>query len=310
MIEYYFLLKTCYHLRITTLVKSMTGFGRGAAQSDNFSIVVEMKAVNHRFLEIACRLPKQLLSREDALKKQLQQSISRGKLDVFVTLERTGTKKAVVKVDKDLAMAYHNSLIELAAACGLPQQVQLREVASFPGVVTVETAEDDEDEIASLLTAATDEAVAHMLTMQEQEGAALAADLSARLDIIEQQLQLVREAAPQVVADQKTRLEQRLSELLGAVPIDEARLANELAVFADRVDITEELTRLASHIQQFRQALAADEPVGRKLNFIQQEMLREANTIGSKASALSINRTVIEVKSELEKIREQIQNIE
>ena len=310
MIEYYFLLKTCYHLRITILVKSMTGFGRGAAQSDNFSIVVEMKAVNHRFLEIACRLPKQLLSREDALKKQLQQSISRGKLDVFVTLERTGTKKAVVKVDKDLAMAYHNSLIELAAACGLPQQVQLREVASFPGVVTVETAEDDEEEIASLLTAATDEAVAHMLTMQEQEGAALAADLSARLDIIEQQLQLVREAAPQVVADQKTRLEQRLSELLGAVPIDEARLANELAVFADRVDITEELTRLASHIQQFRQALAADEPVGRKLNFIQQEMLREANTIGSKASALSINRTVIEVKSELEKIREQIQNIE
>ena len=310
MIEYYFLLKTCYHLRITILVKSMTGFGRGAAQSDNFSIVVEMKAVNHRFLEIACRLPKQLLSREDALKKQLQQSISRGKLDVFVTLERTGTKKAVVKVDKDLAMAYHNSLIELAAACGLPQQVQLREVASFPGVVTVETAEDDEDEIASLLTAATDEAVAHMLTMQEQEGAALAADLSARLDLIEQQLQLVREAAPQVVADQKTRLEQRLSELLGAVPIDEARLANELAVFADRVDITEELTRLASHIQQFRQALAADEPVGRKLNFIQQEMLREANTIGSKASALSINRTVIEVKSELEKIREQIQNIE
>ena len=292
------------------MVKSMTGFGRGAAQSDNFSIVVEMKAVNHRFLEIACRLPKQLLSREDALKKQLQQSISRGKLDVFVTLERTGTKKAVVKVDKDLAMAYHNSLIELAAACGLPQQVQLREVASFPGVVTVETAEDDEEEIASLLTAATDEAVAHMLTMQEQEGAALAADLSARLDLIEQQLQLVREAAPQVVADQKTRLEQRLSELLGAVPIDEARLANELAVFADRVDITEELTRLASHIQQFRQALAADEPVGRKLNFIQQEMLREANTIGSKASALSINRTVIEVKSELEKIREQIQNIE
>ena len=288
----------------------MTGFGRGAAQSDNYSIVLEMKAVNHRFLEISCRLPKQLLGMEDGLKKQLQQAFSRGKLDVFVTLERTGAKNTVVKVDKELAMAYYNALVEVASACGLPSQVQLRDIASFSGVVSLDTAEDDEEEIASLLQTAAAEASANMLSMQEQEGAALAADLNSRLDLIAERLQVIRSAAPQVVADQKARLEQRLSELLGAVPVDEARLANELAIFADRVDITEELTRLASHMEQFRQTLASGEPAGRKLNFIQQEMLRETNTIGSKSSALSINSLVIEVKSELEKIREQIQNIE
>ncbi|MBR2783583.1 MAG: YicC family protein [Firmicutes bacterium] len=292
------------------MVKSMTGFGRGAAQSDNYSIVLEMKAVNHRFLEISCRLPKQLLGMEDGLKKQLQQAFSRGKLDVFVTLERTGAKNTVVKVDKELAMAYYNALVEVASACGLPSQVQLRDIASFSGVVSLDTAEDDEEEIASLLQTAAAEASANMLSMQEQEGAALAADLNSRLDLIAERLQVIRSAAPQVVADQKARLEQRLSELLGAVPVDEARLANELAIFADRVDITEELTRLASHMEQFRQTLASGEPAGRKLNFIQQEMLRETNTIGSKSSALSINSLVIEVKSELEKIREQIQNIE
>ena len=292
------------------MVRSMTGFGRGAAQSDNYAIVIEMKAVNHRFLEISCRLPKQLLSLEDSLKKQLQQGISRGKLDVFVTLERGGIKNAAVKVDKELALAYYNALVEVASTCGLPQQIQLRDIASFNGVVALETAEDDEEEIAALLSAAAEEAVAQMLAMQEREGAALKEDLSSRLDLIEQRLQVIREAAPQVVAEQKARLEQRLAELLGAVPVDEARLANELAVFADRVDITEELTRLSSHIDQFRLTLAGSEPAGRKLNFIQQEMLRETNTIGSKSSALSINSIVIEVKSELEKIREQIQNIE
>ncbi len=183
-------------------------------------------------------------------------------------------------------------------------------MTSCSGVVTLDTPEDDEEEIASLLMAAADEAAAQMLSMQEKEGAALADDLLSRLDLIEQRLQVIREAAPQVVTEQKARLEQRLADLLGAVPLDENRLANELAVFADRVDITEELTRLASHISQFRQSLSSDEPAGRKLNFIQQEMLRETNTIGSKSSALAINNIVIEVKSELEKIREQIQNIE
>ena len=292
------------------MVKSMTGFGRGAAQSDDYSIVLEMKSVNHRFLEISCRLPKQLLSMEDALKKQLQQSISRGKIDVFVTFEHLSSKNAVLKVDKELAMAYYNALVEVASACGLNQQISLRDVTSCSGVITLDTPEDDEEQIAALLAAAADEAVAHMLAMQEREGASLAEDLSSRLDLIEQRLQVIRSAAPQVVADQKTRLEQRVADLLGEVPLNEDRLANEIAVFADRVDITEELTRLASHIDQFRQSLAGSEPAGRKLNFIQQEMLRETNTIGSKSSSLSINSIVIEVKSELEKIREQIQNIE
>ena len=292
------------------MVESMTGFGRGMASGDGYSITVEMKAVNHRFLEIYTRLPKQLLSREEALKKQLQNEFSRGKIDVFVSFESAGAKKAVVKVDKELAMAYHNALAALGESLNLPSQLSLQELASMNGVLSLEAPQDDEEAIAALLTAAVAQAAEQLLLMRRQEGAALAADLLARLAFVEERAGLIAACAPQVVREQKARLEQRLAELLGATPIDENRLANELAFFADKVDISEELTRLSSHLAQFRQTLAGSGPIGRKLDFIQQEMLREANTVGSKAQALAINRTVIEVKSELEKIREQIQNIE
>lgn len=292
------------------MLKSMTGFGRGMAVSDDHRLTTEIKAVNHRFLEIAVRLPKQLVQLEDGVKKQLQTQLHRGKVDVFISFEQISAKKSLLMVDKDLAMAYHNSLLELAAACSLPPQVALRDVAAQPGVLTVMAAEDDMEAIAALLSQSVGEALDGLLQMREKEGQHLAADLSHRLDMIEQQRQSIEALAPQVVAEQQQRLEQRLSELLGAVEIDQNRLANEVAFFADKVDISEELTRLLSHCQQFRAALAAAEPIGRKLEFILQEMLREINTIGSKSNALAINQAVIEAKSELEKIREQIQNVE
>ena len=288
----------------------MTGFGRGVAQNDDYCITVEMKAVNHRFLEIYTHLPKQLFLREDALKKQVQSTLTRGKVDVFVTLEQISAKKTIVKVDKDLAIAYYNSLKELAASCRLEADVRLQNIASLSGVLSLDTPEDDEEAIAGLLTLAAEGSLSKLLAMREKEGTALCEDLLRRIDVIEDRAKQIAVFAPQVVAEQKQRLEQRIGELLDSVALDEAKLANELAFFADKVDISEELTRLTSHAAQFRDTIAKGEAAGRKLDFILQEMLREINTIGSKSNALDINKLVIEVKSELEKIREQIQNVE
>lgn len=290
--------------------KSMTGFGRGCAQSERYSIVVEMKAVNHRFLEISIRQPKQFSAFEDSLKKQIQASLDRGKVDVFVTFEYVAAKNTVVKIDTDLARAYQEALTSLSEATGISDPIRLRDVATFPGVMTTEVQEDDSEELARLLHDALGEALEAFLAMRVVEGEALAKDLSSHIDNIEAAVRGIAEFAPQVVRDQKQRLEQRIADLLGAVEVDQAKLANEIAFFADKVDISEELARLGSHMAQFRETLTFTQPIGRKLEFIVQEMLRETNTIGSKSNALDINRSVIEIKSELEKVREQIQNVE
>lgn len=292
------------------MIKSMTGFGRGIAQSEEYGVTVEMKAVNHRFLEIAVRQPKSFNMFEDGLKKQIQASVNRGKIDVYVTLDHLSAKKTTVTVDKELAIAYYNAMLELAEACQLPADLRLQNVASFNGVLSVETVEDDQEALAALLREAVAAALSGFCGMRQTEGAALYADLSAHLDMIEQSREKIVGFAPLVVAEQHEKLSQRLEDLLKGVEIDQARLANELAFFADKVDISEELARLGSHISQFRSGLESEEPVGRQLEFILQEMLREINTIGSKSNALEINKLVIAVKSELEKIREQIQNVE
>lgn len=292
------------------LVQSMTGFGRGIAQTEAYGITVEMKAVNHRFLEINARLPKQLSSKEDALKKKVQARLNRGKIDIYITLEHISAKKIAVKVDKELAIAYYKSLIELAADCHLEGAVSLQQIASLSGVLSLEATADDEEMLAALLFSALDQALDAFCEMRNQEGQALQEDLLSRLSFIEEAVKQIAAQAPTVVKEQKQRLEQRIADLLGAVELDEAKLANEIAFFADKVDVSEELTRLSSHLAQFRETLNSAEAIGRKLEFILQEMLREINTIGSKSNALDINKLVIEVKSELEKIREQIQNVE
>lgn len=289
---------------------SMTGFGRGAAQDEQYSIIVEMKAVNHRFLEINIRQPKQFFAFEDRLKKQIQGKLDRGKVDIFVTFEYVTAKKAVVKVDQELASAYQQGLQTLREITGIMDDIHLREIATFPGVMTVDTPEDDTERLATLLQQALSEALNGFLAMRATEGEALAQDLRGHLDQIETTVTKISAYAPEVVRGQKERLEQRIAELLGAVEVDQAKLANEIAFFADKVDISEELARLRSHIAQFRETLTYSVPIGRKLEFILQEMLRETNTIGSKCNALDISRLVIENKSALEKIREQIQNIE
>ncbi len=284
------------------MTNSMTGYGSGSAASEQYQLTVEVKSVNHRFLEVYSRLPKLMSPLEDRMKKQVQARLNRGKLDVFVTLEQVSAKKVSVTVDNALAMAYYNSLAELALSCGLSEQVTLHQLAAFPGVLEVQKPEDDLEELSQLLQQATDQALTALLAMRMAEGESLAADLRRRLSLINGMVTEISGYAATVVEEQRQRLQSRIADILGDIAIDEARLANELAFYADKSDITEELTRLSSHICQFEQGLAAAESIGRKLDFILQEMLREINTIGSKSNTLAISKIVIEVKSELEKI--------
>jgi len=291
-------------------MKSMTGYGRGEAQGAEYSVVVEIRSVNHRYLELYFRLPRQLNMLEDTLKKQMQSKLNRGKADVFLTLNRPGGKKIELTLDKELAIAYHNSLVQLSGITGLPLAVGAEDVAAFPGVLDQQAAEDDTEEIAALAKNALAAALEQLIEMRQREGQSLAEDICVRIAQIEAMAAEIEKFVPQLLMEQQIKLRKRVSELLEDVTVDEARLANEVAFLADRTDISEELTRLASHCRQFNETCLLPEAVGRKLDFLTQEMNREINTIGSKSNALVISNQVIEMKSALEKIREQVQNIE
>ncbi len=288
----------------------MTGFGRGEASGDAGRVTVEIKAVNHRFCEVVFRMPRQFSALEDRGRKLIQSKVARGRFEVYVAWEPSAEARAV-KVDKDLALAYYNALRQLAEEIGSNQELSLDTLAKLPEVLSVEEGELTDDEIWALLEPALTQAMAGLITMREREGAILAADLAERLDRIEAFRSAALQRAPQVVEEYRQRLTRRLEELLPPTnPVDPQRLAQEVALFADRADVTEELQRLASHIGQFRQALQSDEAVGRKLDFLVQELGREINTIGSKANDAELTAAVVAAKSELEKIREQVQNLE
>lgn len=288
----------------------MTGFGRGEASGDAGRVTVEIKAVNHRFCEVVFRMPRQFSALEDRGRKLIQSKVARGRFEVYVAWEPSAEARAV-KVDKDLALAYYNALRQLAEEIGSNQELSLDTLAKLPEVLSVEEGELTDDEIWALLEPALTQAMAGLITMREREGAILAADVAERLDRIEAFRSAALQRAPQVVEEYRQRLTRRLEELLPPTnPVDPQRLAQEVALFADRADVTEELQRLASHIGQFRQALQSDEAVGRKLDFLVQELGREINTIGSKANDAELTAAVVAAKSELEKIREQVQNLE
>lgn len=292
------------------VVRSMTGYGRGEASSLNKKISVEVKSVNHRFLEIVVRMPKQLLPLEERIKKVVQEKISRGRVDLFLTLEETGDKKRLVKVDKALGLAYYNALRELAESCKIPEKVDLVNLSQMPGVLNLEDEEDDIDAIWPLVQDAVERAIQGLATMRTVEGQKMADDLNKRSGIISQYVMEIEGRSPLVVQEYGEKLTQRIKELLGEVQVDDSKLANEVAFFADKASITEELVRLKSHLDQMEDILKSDDSIGRKLDFLVQEMNREINTIGSKANDLTINRYVVEVKGELEKVREQVQNLE
>jgi len=293
------------------MVKSMTGFGRGEAEGQGYKLTVECKSINNRYLEVAPRMPRQLLSLEDGLKKTVGSYAARGRVDVFVTLEETEDKPKTLKTDKELALAYQQGIKEIAALCGIEDKLTPEMLVRLPGVFSMEKSDDDLEVIGSLLNEALAAALTQLVAMRKQEGDKLAADLLMRRDTVLAAVAEIEKRSPLVVEEYSQKLKARIVELLDSdKPFDEGRFATEVAYFADRSSITEELIRLDSHLGQLKELLNSDESVGRKLDFLMQELNREINTVGSKANDLAINKLVIDVKSELEKIREQVQNIE
>lgn len=294
------------------MLKSMTGFGRGEYLDSGHRITVEIKAVNHRYNEIVIRMPKNLGSLEDKIRRIVANTLVRGRIDVFVTMDEYEQKKKVVRVDKELAMAYHKSLGALAELLSIPISDHLHQIATYPDVIKIEEITEDVLMLWPKLSSAIDMAISNLMNMRLAEGLNIKQDLVSRIEHITSYLIIVEERAPQVIIEYREKILGRMRELLASIGSepDEGRLLQETALFADRTSITEELVRLKSHLAQIATTLNANEAVGRKLDFIVQEINRETNTIASKANDFKIANLMVEIKSEIEKIREQIQNIE
>ena len=290
-------------------MRSMTGCGRSQQREGAWEVTVELKAVNHRFLDIACRLPRSLAFLEEIVRKTLNARLRRGHVDVFVTVARTDASDRQVQVDEALAAAYRDAAERLAEVLGRAQRLDLAQLMAMEGVVTVTESDMDEEAVSAACRRAMDEAIDQLCAMREREGESLRADLTVHLDAAAALRENILLRAPKVVEDYRTRLQQRLAQL-GADGVEPQRVAQEVAIMADRCAIDEELSRLESHIGQLRAYLDTKGEIGKKLDFLIQEMNREANTIGSKASDAQIAQQVVDLKSEIEKLREQVQNVE
>lgn len=292
------------------MVRSMTGFGRGEHHGLLKQVAVEIKTVNHRYSEILVKMPRQYSLLEEAVRKYLTDYISRGRVEVYIKMENKEKKQREVQVDKEMALAYYKALKELAVQTETTMNVRVTEIAQMPDVLKVEEPEESIDEIWQDMIPALKQAVDIVISMREAEGDKLRTDLLERMGTVLNLISKIEEKSPQVVRYYRMKLENRLEEILDKAVIDEGRLAMEIAIFADRSNIDEEIVRLHSHIGQFTQSIKKGKSMGRKLDFLLQEMNREVNTIGSKANDLEITQHVVDLKSELEKIREQVQNIE
>lgn len=293
------------------MVKSMTGFGRGISEEDTSrSFTIEIKTVNHRYFDINVRMPRTLLSLESKVRETIKNKINRGKVDVFITQNSYGKEDSDVHFNEELSDSYMSCLEKIRGRYDIIDNISVSLIARFPEIITLEKKEEDLEEIWKNLKYPLNDAVDALVSMREKEGKKLHEDIVSKCKSIEELVNKVEERAPFVVEDYKGRLENRLQELLENANIEENRIATEVAVFADKASIDEELVRLNSHIIQLKETLKKEEPIGRKLDFIIQEMNREANTICSKASDLQIINLVINIKNYIEKIREQTQNIE
>jgi uncharacterized protein (TIGR00255 family) len=293
------------------MIRSMTGFGSAEVITPAGRFRVEARAVNHRFAEVVVRLPRELAALEDRVRVLAQGRVLRGRVEVTIIRDERAGRTRTVRSDVDLARAYVQALRELADALGVSGDVGLPVIAAFPDVLKIEESREDLEALWPLVQPAVEQALAALVGMREAEGRRLAPDLLARADRVEELLAQIEGRAPAVRADYAQRLRQRIAQLLGDVPVDEQRLAMEVAVFAERSDTSEEVTRLRSHLAQFRHDVTAGTgAVGRRLEFLVQEMFREATTIGAKANDVEIARAVIAIKGELESLREQVQNIE
>lgn len=292
------------------MLRSMTGYGRGEAQYLEKYFTVEIKAVNHRYREVVLRLPRYMAVLEDRVRKCVQEYVNRGRVDVYCLVEEGEKQSNTVKVDKTLAVAYYKAMNEIKGHLGLSDEIRMEHVLSQPGVLMVDESGGDPEEWWPAIEGALHEACRGLVAMREIEGAALRADLAERVTRLATLVEAISVRVPGMVQNYQVRLHRRIEELTGEPIVDPARLAQEVAFFAERVDVSEELVRLGSHLAQLRGMLEANEAVGRKLDFLMQEIIREVNTVGSKAQDEFIAGLVVDFKSELEKAREQVQNIE
>lgn len=292
------------------MIRSMTGYGRCQETVAGKDILVEIKSVNHRYFEFSARISRGYGFLEDKAKNFVQSLVSRGKIDVYISVQSVDDGSVVVELNKSLADGYIAALKKLAADYDLRDDISVSSVARYSDIFTVCRAPEDEEVVWDAVRSVLEKAVNNFIAMREVEGKKMLEDVSGRLDFILSSVEEVEKNSPETLAAYRERLRQKVEELLGDAKVDEQRLLTECAIFADRIAVDEETVRLRSHIAQFREILASDEPVGRKLDFLVQEINRETNTIGSKAQNTETAHIVVAVKSEIEKIREQIQNIE
>lgn len=288
----------------------MTGFGRGDFEKGKKKITVEMKSVNHRYCEVNVRMPRKLGFLENEVRSHVKQKLSRGKIDLFISYEDNSDKIENLRFNSELAKEYLKYFDLISHEFNLENDIKVSHMSRYPDVLVVEEQEDDQEELWGILKGALDISIQQLIQTRTVEGELLKEDILKKLNNMIDVLNVIKEKAPLIVAAYKEKLEQRIKDLLDNVTIDESRLAVEVAIFADKACIDEEIVRLISHIEHMKNSFNTNEPIGRKLDFLTQEMNREANTILSKANAIDVSNQALELKTEIEKIREQIQNIE
>ena len=291
------------------MIKSMTGFGRAKFEQNGREYTVEIKSVNHKYSDISIKMPRTISYLEEKVKKEISKAISRGKVDVSITLENNSEIGKSVRLNTELAKEYVKELRRLCDEARLEENISATEIVKLPEVLKLQSNEEDETiekELIQTVTLATN----NFVDMRQKEGVSIAEDLKKRIKKIDEQISKISEYSTGLVEEYVVKLEERIKELLKTDIIDEARLAQEVVIYSDKCSVEEELTRLKSYVKQFLELLETDEPCGKKLDFIIQEMNRETNTIGSKSGSLDITNLVIEIKTEIENVREQIQNIE
>ena len=292
------------------MIKSMTGYGRCEKIDENKKIVIDIKSVNHRYSDISVKVPRAYGYTEDKIRDYVASKVSRGKIDVFVYIEFYTTGDKLVVLDKALCRNYYNVLQEIKEECGFEDRLKLSDVSSFRDIFVTKQEDEDKDQVWQMILECLEPAMNDFLAACEREGSRMAKDVLEHAEIILKDVAKIEEIMPLAEKEYAEKLRQRMTELLGDFNIDESRLLTEVAIMADRICVSEELVRLKSHFVELDNILALDEPIGRKLDFLIQEINRETNTIGSKANDFGVAKTVVNIKAEIEKLREQIQNIE
>ena len=292
------------------MIRSMTGYGRGEAVLHDRAITVELRAVNNRYLDCSVKIPRLYVFAEETIKAQIQKSVGRGKVDVFISIDSSAADKVAVTLNRPVADGYYTALTQMRDTYGLRDDISVSLLSRFPDVFLVEKEQGDADVIAQDISQVLEQALADFNAMREREGQKLAEDVRSKAASIAALVGKVEERSPETVSEYREKLRQRMEEVLENTQIDESRILTEAAIFADKVAVDEETVRLRSHLAQLEEMLEKGGAIGRKLDFLIQEFNREANTIGSKCSDVTLSRMVVDIKGEIEKIREQVQNIE